>query len=189
MMGVWIQLPSLEGTHFTTLVQSLGCTWSLTWLCQTNSHTFVSSLAVSDSIGCESATRIMERREQCILQSCLSLITLCFFSTPDVFIFAPFVKYLGNCLQLPSYMAFNCEIWGSFSLPLEKLFLQPLNVSSAICWKALHGWQTPFNASIPLSCQPFSWRALFHMSILFLSGRVSALLFNIKPWDFPVWRG
>lgn len=145
--------------------------------------------AVSDSIGCESATRFTEGREQCILQSCLSLITLWFFSTPDVFIFAPFVKYLGNCLQLPSYVAFNSEICGSFSLPLEKLFLQPLNISSAICWKALRGWQTPFNASIPLSCQPFSWRALFHMSILFLSGRVSALLFNIKPWDFPVWRG
>lgn len=108
--GCGFSFPLLRVHTLPPLCRSLGCTWSLTWLCQTNSHTFVSSLAVSDSIGCESATRIMEGREQCILQSCLSRITLCFFSTPDVFIFAPFVKYLGNCLQLPSYMAFNCEI-------------------------------------------------------------------------------
>lgn len=65
--------------------------------------------AASNSLGCESATCIMEGRELCILQVCINLIILCFIATSGAFIFAQFVKYFGNCLQLPSCMAFKCE--------------------------------------------------------------------------------
>jgi len=124
VVGVWSQLTSLVvPTSSLRLCRSLGCTWSLAWLCQTNGRKFVSSPAVSNSLGCESATGIMEGRERCILQVCLSLIK-CFFSAPDAFFFALFVKYLGNCLQLPSYMDL-VEKFHEFFLASRNTFLLP----------------------------------------------------------------
>lgn len=81
--GGWIQLPSLESTHFIiTLMQIwVGCTWSLTWLYQSSGHKCVSSPSVNNFFRLKVCYLPYGRREHCILWSCLGHITLFFLPT------------------------------------------------------------------------------------------------------------
>lgn len=121
--GVWIQLPSLVGTHFCGC-RFLGCTWSLAWLYQSSGCKCVSSPSVSDFLGCKSATCLMEEGSTVFYRVVLVTGQWFFFSVSYAFIFAPFVESQAIACNFSTYTAFNCEsnlICWSFSLPLEKL--------------------------------------------------------------------